>query len=92
MLKQKKYALEPLTVFQSKHFHIIQCSIAHLSESGKIIHYGIALFLFLLASLAATIVSYTRVAEIIRQHIETALIGDDSNVGQKNKLSHQRTR
>ena len=45
-----------------------QCSIAHLSESGKMIHYGIVLTLFFLTPLMATIVSYIKVAKMIRQH------------------------
>ena len=45
-----------------------QCSIAHLSESGKMIHYGIVLTLFFLTPLMATVVSYIKVAKMIRQH------------------------
>lgn len=45
-----------------------QCSIAHLSESGKMIHYGIVLTLFFLLPLMATIICYTKVAKRIRQH------------------------
>ncbi|XP_068707242.1 octopamine receptor beta-1R-like [Montipora foliosa] len=45
-----------------------QCSIAHLSESGKTAHYAIVLTLFFLMPLIATIVSYTKVAQKIRQH------------------------
>ncbi len=45
-----------------------QCSIAHLSESGKMIHYGIVVTLFFLLPLIATIISYTKVAKMIRQH------------------------
>ena len=45
-----------------------QCSIAHLSESGKMIHYGIVLTLFFLTPLFATTVSYIKVAKMIRQH------------------------
>ena len=44
-----------------------QCSIAHLSESEKKIHYGIVLILFFLTLLMATIISYTKVAKMIRQ-------------------------
>ena len=47
-----------------------QCSIAHLSESGKTIHYGIVLTLFFLTPLIATIVSYAQVAKVIREHNE----------------------
>ena len=45
-----------------------QCSIAHLSESGKMIHYGIVLTLFFLTPLIATTFSYIKVAKKIRQH------------------------
>ena len=45
-----------------------QCSIAHLSESGKMIHYGIVVTLFFLLPLIATIISYIKVAKMIRQH------------------------
>ena len=49
-----------------------QCSIAHLSESGKIINYCIVLTLFFLTPLMATIISYTKVAKTIRKHNEDA--------------------
>ena len=45
-----------------------QCSIAHLSESGKMIHYSIVVTLFFLLPLMATIICYTKVAKKIRQH------------------------
>ena len=45
-----------------------QCSIAHLSEIGKMIHYGIVLTLFFITPLIATIISYFKVAKKIRQH------------------------
>ena len=45
-----------------------QCSIAHLSETGKTIHYSIVLIFFFLTPLIATLLSYKRVAEVIRQH------------------------
>ena len=45
-----------------------QCSLAHFSESGKMIHYGIVLTLFFLFPLISTIISYTKVAKKIRQH------------------------
>ena len=50
-----------------------QCSIAHLSESGKLIHYGIVLTLFFLTPLMATIISYIKVAKMIKQHNADAL-------------------
>jgi len=45
-----------------------QCSIAHLSESGKMIHYGFVVTLFFLLPLMATVICYTKVAKRIRQH------------------------
>ena len=45
-----------------------QCSIAHLSEIGKMIHYGIVLTLFFITPLTSTIISYFKVAKKIRQH------------------------
>lgn len=45
-----------------------QCSLAHFSESGKMIHYGIVLTLFFLVPLMSTIISYIKVAKMIRQH------------------------
>ena len=45
-----------------------QCSLAHLSESGKMIHYGIVLTLFFLTPLVTTTISYVKVAKMIRQH------------------------
>ena len=45
-----------------------QCSLAHLSEIGKMIHYGIVLTLFFITPLIATIISYFKVAKKIRQH------------------------
>ena len=44
------------------------CGVAHLSESGKIIHYTIVLSLFFLTPLTITIFSYIKVAKMIRQH------------------------
>ncbi|XP_022801107.1 octopamine receptor 1-like [Stylophora pistillata] len=49
-----------------------QCSIAHLSETGKIINYGIVVTLFFLTPLIATTFSYTKVAKMIRQHNASA--------------------
>ena len=45
-----------------------QCSIAHLSETRKMIHYGIVLTLFFLTPLTTTIISYYKVSKMIRQH------------------------
>ena len=45
-----------------------KCSIVHLSETGKMIHYGIVLTLFLLIPLTTTIISYFKVSKMIRQH------------------------
>lgn len=49
-----------------------QCSIAHLSGTGKSIHYGIVLTLFFLTPLISTTFSYTKVAKMIRQHNASA--------------------
>ena len=49
-----------------------QCSIAHLSETGKSVHYGIVLALFFLTPLISTIFSYTKVAKMIRKHNASA--------------------
>ena len=49
-----------------------QCSIAHLSEKGKMIHYGIVITLFFFSPLIATTFSYTKVAKMIRQHNASA--------------------
>ena len=45
-----------------------QCSIARLSESGKIINQCIVLTLFFVTPLMATVISYTKVAKMIRKH------------------------
>ncbi|XP_068705489.1 histamine H2 receptor-like [Montipora foliosa] len=50
-----------------------QCSISHLSESGKMIHYGIVLTLFFITPLTATAFSYFKVAKKIQQHNSDAL-------------------
>ncbi|XP_073250633.1 melatonin receptor type 1A-like [Porites lutea] len=44
------------------------CAVAHLSESGKIIHYTIVISLFFLTPLITTVFSYIKVAKTIRQH------------------------
>ena len=44
------------------------CASSHISESGKMIHYGIVLTLFFLTPLSATIFSYIKVAKKIQQH------------------------
>lgn len=49
-----------------------QCSIAHLSDSGKMIHYSIVVTLFFITPLASTIFSYTKVAKMIRKHNASA--------------------
>ena len=64
-----------------------QCSIAHLSENGKMIHYGFVLTLFLLTPLTATIFSYTRVAKMIRQHNETASMIIQRRIGAEGRNS-----
>ena len=45
-----------------------QCSIAHLSVSGKITNYCIVITLFFLTPLMMTAISYTKVAKMIRKH------------------------
>ncbi|KAJ7389144.1 hypothetical protein OS493_033229 [Desmophyllum pertusum] len=45
-----------------------QCSIKHLGENAKLIHYAIVLTLFLVISLIATAFCYTKVLKKIRQH------------------------
>ena len=49
-----------------------QCSIIHLSELGKKIHYAIVIPLFFLIPLTATIFCYAKVAKMIRQHNTSA--------------------
>lgn len=66
-----------------------QCSIAHLSEIGKIIHYGIVLTLFLITPLIATIISYFKVAEKIRQHNSSDVISTIQRVRSYTGISSQ---
>lgn len=63
-----------------------QCSIAHLSETGKMIHYGIVLTLFFLTPLTTTIISYFKVSQMIRQHnadafVSATICSRDGNTG-----------
>ena len=44
------------------------CTVAHLSESGKIINYTIVLSLFFLTPLITTVFSYIKIEKMIRQH------------------------
>ena len=44
------------------------CALAFPSETGKIINYSIVISIFLLIPLVATIISYIKVAKMIRQH------------------------
>ncbi|RMX37963.1 melatonin receptor type 1A-like [Pocillopora verrucosa] len=46
-----------------------QCSIKHLGERGKLIHYIIVLTLFLVIPMVATAFSYSRVLKVVRQHL-----------------------
>ena len=46
-----------------------QCSIKHLGESAKFIHYIIVLTLFLVIPLVATTFGYSRVLKVVRQHL-----------------------
>ena len=48
------------------------CSVMHLSELGKKIHYGIVVVLFFLTPMTATIFCYAKVAKMIRQHNNSA--------------------
>ena len=55
-----------------------QCSIKHLREQRKLIHYIVASTLFLVIPLVATAFSYSRVLKVVRQHltgISPSLIG-----------------
>ena len=49
------------------------CALAFLSEAGKIMNYCIVLSVFLGTPLAATLISYIRVAKMIRRHKLNAL-------------------
>ena len=49
-----------------------RCSLIHLSEVGKKIHYAIVIPLFFLTPLTATIFCYAKVAKMIRQHNTSA--------------------
>ena len=44
------------------------CAPAHLNQTGKVVHFAIVLFFFLLTPLLTTIFSYIKVAKMIRQH------------------------
>ena len=46
-----------------------QCSIKHLGEQRKLIHYIVASTLFLVIPLVATAFSYSRVLKVVRQHL-----------------------
>ena len=46
-----------------------QCSLKHLGESAKFIHYIIVLTLFLVIPLVATTFGYSRVLKVVRQHL-----------------------
>lgn len=46
-----------------------QCSIKHLGEEAKIIHYIIVLTLFLVMPLVVTTICYTKVLKAVRQHL-----------------------
>ena len=65
------------------------CAVAHLSESGKIIHYTIVISLFFLTPLITTIFSYIKVAKMIRQH--NAAMSSTIHRG-RNRLKHHRAR
>ena len=46
-----------------------QCSIKHLGEQRKLIHYIVASTLFLVIPLVATAFCYSRVLKVVRQHL-----------------------
>ena len=57
------------------------CSVGHLSETGKLVHYGIVIPLFLLTPLTITVFSYLKVAKKMQQHkIETSLSRQNSPI------------
>jgi len=60
-----------------------QCSIEHQTDVGKTIHYAIVLVLFFLTPLIATLISYRKVAKVIRQHKQatSATILREANEG-----------
>ena len=73
--------------FRSKHFHrpVLHRTPERKRQTDSLRHRAVSVF--------ANIVSYTRVAKMIRQHNKPASIGDDPKAGQRDKLySHQRTR
>ena len=44
------------------------CTVGHLNQSGKVVHYAIVLCFLLLTPLLTAIFSYIKVAKMIRQH------------------------
>ena len=44
------------------------CTVGHLNQTGKVVHFAIVLCFFLLTPLLTTIFSYIKVAKMIRQH------------------------
>ena len=68
-----------------------QCSIKHLSETAKIIHYTIVITLFLALPLLATTFCYSKVLKTIRQHkIEIFLsIRQNRRQGNETRISVQ---
>ena len=44
------------------------CTVGHLDQTGKVVHFAIVLCFFLLTPLLTTIFSYIKVAKMIRQH------------------------
>lgn len=61
-----------------------QCSVAHLSESGKLVHYLIVVTFFFLTPLIATIISYIKVSRKISQHNTTIAMTIQDSAQQNN--------
>ena len=65
------YSVVPSLIGLQAHSFIpgyAMCAPVHLSERGKMVHYGIVLTLFFLTPLIATTISYIKVAKMIRRH------------------------
>lgn len=61
-----------------------QCSIAHLSETGKLVHYLIVVTFFFLTPLIAAIISYIKVSRKISQHNTTIAVTIQDSAQQNN--------
>lgn len=70
-----------------------QCSIVHLSETAKLIHYCIVLFVFLFLPLVITTVSYYKVYKQIHQHnLDVAPSLQNRSSGPEGRISAQEVR